>query len=121
MSRRLYLGSERFMPAHLELLLRAYSAGLPADVRSEDVSKLFEGYGRIVDCRVMTGEFLLVFGRILLLYLLSAITQVSALSNLKTTRFVGATFMTCTTRNANLQDAEDALHNFNGKPFMGSK
>ncbi|TEB36447.1 hypothetical protein FA13DRAFT_1752996 [Coprinellus micaceus] len=37
MSRRLYLGR------------------LPADVRSEDVSKLFDGYGRIVDCRVMTG------------------------------------------------------------------
>ncbi|KAJ7217129.1 hypothetical protein GGX14DRAFT_602148 [Mycena pura] len=37
MSRRLYLGR------------------LGPDVRSEDVSKLFEGYGGIVDCRVMTG------------------------------------------------------------------
>lgn len=31
------------------------SPGLPADTRSEDVNKFFEGYGRIVDCRVMTG------------------------------------------------------------------
>ncbi|KAK7038107.1 hypothetical protein R3P38DRAFT_2904476 [Favolaschia claudopus] len=37
MSRRLYLGR------------------LASDVRSEDVSKLFEGYGSIIDCRVMTG------------------------------------------------------------------
>ncbi|KAH9079263.1 hypothetical protein EDB83DRAFT_2503747 [Lactarius deliciosus] len=37
MSRRLYLGK------------------LPADTRSEDVSKFFDGYGKIVDCRVMTG------------------------------------------------------------------
>ncbi|KAI0647368.1 hypothetical protein C8Q79DRAFT_907644, partial [Trametes meyenii] len=28
---------------------------LPPDVRSEEVSKFFDGYGRIVDCRVMTG------------------------------------------------------------------
>ncbi|TFK42456.1 hypothetical protein BDQ12DRAFT_676228 [Crucibulum laeve] len=38
MSRRLYLGR------------------LPPDSRSEDVSKFFEGYGRIIDCRVMTGS-----------------------------------------------------------------
>jgi hypothetical protein len=31
-------------------------AGLPPDTRSEDVSKFFDGYGRIVDVRVMTGE-----------------------------------------------------------------
>ncbi|KAJ7461536.1 hypothetical protein FB451DRAFT_1353129 [Mycena latifolia] len=37
MSRRLYLGR------------------LNADARSEDVTKLFEGYGNIIDCRVMTG------------------------------------------------------------------
>ncbi|KAI9466056.1 hypothetical protein BJY52DRAFT_1112365 [Lactarius psammicola] len=37
MSRRLYLGK------------------LPPDTRSEDVSKFFDGYGKIVDCRVMTG------------------------------------------------------------------
>ncbi|TFY78674.1 hypothetical protein EWM64_g5338 [Hericium alpestre] len=37
MSRRLYLGK------------------LPADTRTEDVSKFFDGYGKIVDCRVMTG------------------------------------------------------------------
>jgi hypothetical protein len=30
-------------------------AELPPDTRSEDVSKFFDGYGKIVDCRVMTG------------------------------------------------------------------
>ncbi|KAJ3932810.1 MAG: hypothetical protein NXY57DRAFT_1048233 [Lentinula lateritia] len=34
---------------------RLYVGRLPTEARSEDVSKLFEGYGRIVDCRVMTG------------------------------------------------------------------
>lgn len=37
MSRRLYLGR------------------LPTDARPEDVQKHFDGYGKIVDCRVMTG------------------------------------------------------------------
>lgn len=30
-------------------------AELPPDARADDVSKLFDGFGRIVDCRVMTG------------------------------------------------------------------
>ncbi|KAH6918439.1 hypothetical protein BKA70DRAFT_1247206 [Coprinopsis sp. MPI-PUGE-AT-0042] len=64
MSRRLYLGR------------------LPPDVRSEDVSKMFDGYGRIVDCRVMTGFGFVEF--------------------------------------ENAKDAEDAVHQFNGKPFMGA-
>ncbi|CDO73584.1 hypothetical protein BN946_scf185014.g54 [Trametes cinnabarina] len=34
---------------------RLYLGRLPPDARAEDVSKLFDGYGRIVDCRVMTG------------------------------------------------------------------
>ncbi|KAF8911052.1 hypothetical protein CPB84DRAFT_1833885 [Gymnopilus junonius] len=63
MSRRLYLGR------------------LPTDARSDDVSKFFEGYGRIIDCRVMTGFGFVEF--------------------------------------ENAKDAEDAVHNFNGKPFMG--
>jgi arginine/serine-rich splicing factor 4/5/6 len=33
-----------------------YIVGLPPDARSDDVSKFFEGYGRIIDCRVMTGS-----------------------------------------------------------------
>ncbi|KAI0064709.1 RNA-binding domain-containing protein [Artomyces pyxidatus] len=37
MSRRLYLGK------------------LPPDTRTDDVAKFFDGYGKIVDCRVMTG------------------------------------------------------------------
>jgi RNA recognition motif-containing protein len=32
--------------------------GLPQDARSEDVAKFFDGYGRIVDVRVMTGVFI---------------------------------------------------------------
>ncbi|TFK30062.1 hypothetical protein FA15DRAFT_699619 [Coprinopsis marcescibilis] len=64
MSRRLYLGR------------------LPPDARSEDVSKFFDGYGRIVDCRVMTGFGFVEF--------------------------------------ESSKDAEDAVHNFNGKPFMGT-
>jgi len=63
MSRRLYLGR------------------LSADARSEEVSKLFEGYGNIIDCRVMTGFGFVEF--------------------------------------ENAKDAEDAVTNFNGKPFMG--
>ncbi|KAJ7256465.1 hypothetical protein B0H12DRAFT_509940 [Mycena haematopus] len=63
MSRRLYLGR------------------LSADARSEDVSKLFEGYGNIIDCRVMTGFGFVEF--------------------------------------ENAKDAEDAMNQFNGKPFMG--
>ncbi|KAG6898279.1 hypothetical protein C0992_000724 [Termitomyces sp. T32_za158] len=53
---------------------RLYLGRLPTDARSEDVNKFFEGYGRIIDCRVMTGAF----------------------------------------------DAEDAVHQLNGKPFMGA-
>ncbi|KAF8585855.1 hypothetical protein K439DRAFT_1342599 [Ramaria rubella] len=34
---------------------RLYLGRLPHDVRQEEVTKFFDGYGRIVDCRVMTG------------------------------------------------------------------
>ncbi|TFK54652.1 hypothetical protein OE88DRAFT_1623028 [Heliocybe sulcata] len=64
MSRRLYLGK------------------LPPDARTDDVSKFFDGYGRIVDCRVMTGFGFVEF--------------------------------------ENPRDAEDAVHHFNGKSFMGT-
>lgn len=37
--------------------LSIWNSGLPTDARSEDVNKFFEGYGRIIDCRVMTGSF----------------------------------------------------------------
>ncbi|KAL0946806.1 hypothetical protein HGRIS_012977 [Hohenbuehelia grisea] len=60
---------------------RLYLGRLPSDARSDDVSKLFEGYGRIIDCRVMTGFGFVEF--------------------------------------ESSKDAEDAVHNFNGKPFMG--
>ena len=63
MSRRLYLGR------------------LPPDTRSEDINKLLDTYGRIIDCRVMTGFGFVEF------------------------------------ENAN--DAEEAVNNCNGKPFMG--
>jgi hypothetical protein len=56
MSRRLYLGS---MCPHLcswSVLKAVMTIELPPDTRSEDVSKFFDGYGKIVDCRVMTGQ-----------------------------------------------------------------
>ncbi|KZP22918.1 hypothetical protein FIBSPDRAFT_707802, partial [Athelia psychrophila] len=34
---------------------RLYLSKLSADARVEDIRKHFDGYGRIVDCRVMTG------------------------------------------------------------------
>ncbi|KAH7923560.1 RNA-binding domain-containing protein [Leucogyrophana mollusca] len=60
---------------------RLYLGRLPPDARSDDVAKFFDGYGRIVDCRVMTGFGFVEF--------------------------------------ENSKDAEDAVHHFNGKPFMG--
>jgi len=36
-------------------------AELPPDTRSDDVSKFFDGYGKIIDCRVMTGQSLSPF------------------------------------------------------------
>lgn len=35
-----------------------YVPGLPPDTRSEDVTQFFEGLGRTVDIRVMTGSSL---------------------------------------------------------------
>ncbi|KZT26643.1 RNA-binding domain-containing protein [Neolentinus lepideus HHB14362 ss-1] len=61
---------------------RLYLGKLPADARTDDVSKFFDGYGRIVDCRVMTGFGFVEF--------------------------------------ENPRDAEDAVHHFNGKSFMGA-
>lgn len=58
MARRLYLGSA-FFPLHDSNLLlneRFPHTELPPDTRTDDVSKFFDGYGKIVDCRVMTGE-----------------------------------------------------------------
>ena len=55
MSRRLYLGSEDVSSSNTFDFIKRCSLGLPTDARSEDVSKFFDGYGRIIDCRVMTG------------------------------------------------------------------
>ncbi|KAJ7286297.1 hypothetical protein C8J57DRAFT_1664273 [Mycena rebaudengoi] len=74
MSRRLYLGR------------------LSADARSEEVSKLFEGYGNIIDCRVMTGSS----------------NKNGPPDDRLNKPSTGFGF-----------DAEDAVTNFNGKPFMG--
>jgi hypothetical protein len=57
MSRRLYLGSKRRLSLICLLTLTVIISGLPTDARSEDVSKFFDGYGRIIDCRVMTGNY----------------------------------------------------------------
>ena len=43
------------LPSLSSLLTIISTSELPPDARSEDVSKFFDGYGRIVDCRVMTG------------------------------------------------------------------
>ena len=55
MARRLYLGSKAY-PTSEHCHLTVFGTGLPTDARSDDVSKFFEGYGRIIDCRVMTGR-----------------------------------------------------------------
>ncbi|KAJ7481177.1 hypothetical protein B0H11DRAFT_2157843 [Mycena galericulata] len=81
MSRRLYLGR------------------LSADARSEDVSKLFEGYGSIIDCRVMTGSS-------------NRNGPPEDGLNKPATGFGFVEF-------ENAKDAEDAVTNFNGKSFMG--
>lgn len=61
MSRRLYLGSEIFWFCSWFFYWK--TIGLPTDVHTEDVQKFFDGLGRIIDCRVMTGTFqwLIVF------------------------------------------------------------
>jgi len=40
---------------HTNMSKRLYLGRLPTDARPEDVQKHFDGYGKIVDCRVMTG------------------------------------------------------------------
>jgi RNA recognition motif-containing protein len=35
---------------------RLYLGRLPTDARQEEVQKLFDGYGTITDCRVMSGK-----------------------------------------------------------------
>ena len=101
MARRLYLGSTSFPhfftqghPGPILLL------GLPPDARSEEVNKFFDGYGRIVDCRVMTGQSS---------FLSATKIQVHPWSP-------GFGFVEF----ENSKDAEDAVHNLNGKSFMGT-
>lgn len=55
------------------------NTGLPPDARSEDVNKFFEGYGHIVDCRVMTGRRALGINALTKLTL--TLLKVSALSS----------------------------------------
>lgn len=59
MARRLYLGSKAKLSLFTTVYIIdvTYYPGLPTDTRPEDVAKFFEGYGRIIDCRVMTGSF----------------------------------------------------------------
>lgn len=67
MSRRLYLGSRSLFDSCSTSSDIGYLTGLPADTRSEDVSKLFDGYGRIIDCRVMTGSSIVSYA-VLVIY-----------------------------------------------------
>jgi len=78
---------------------RLYLGRLPTDARSEDVAQLFEGYGRIVDCRVMTGSS-------------DKRNPSSTKLNQPSSGFGFVEF-------ENSKDAEDAVQQFNGKPFMG--
>ena len=55
MTRRLYLGSMLLCDLVSFSWTNFHSSGLPHDVRQEEVTKFFDGYGRIIDCRVMTG------------------------------------------------------------------
>ena len=68
---------------------------LPPDARAEDVSKFFDGYGRIVDCRVMTGSLLPSSTRQLCL---PAIHQASASSNSRVLGTLRTLFNTSTAR-----------------------
>ena len=56
MSRRLYLGSTCTLTQISLFSSFRWLAELPPDTRSDDVSKFFDGYGKIIDCRVMTGQ-----------------------------------------------------------------
>lgn len=55
MARRLYLGRTSNLESHKHSNSPEH-LGLPMDARSDDVAKFFDGYGRIVDVRVMTGK-----------------------------------------------------------------
>ncbi|KDQ61107.1 hypothetical protein JAAARDRAFT_55821 [Jaapia argillacea MUCL 33604] len=80
---------------------RLYLGKLPADARTDDVSKFFDGFGRIVDCRVMTGSYL---------------SRTKSETAVQPTTASGFGFVEF----ENPRDAEDAVSNFNGKNFMGS-
>jgi arginine/serine-rich splicing factor 4/5/6 len=79
---------------------RLYLGRLPPDARSDDVSKFFEGYGRIIDCRVMTGS--------------------SDKKDPNNTRLNKPSSGFGFIEFESSKDAEDAVTNFNGKPFMGT-
>lgn len=60
MPQRLYLGSElngRTLTVALDMDF--FHVGLSAEATQADVQKLFENYGRLLECRVMTGEQIL--------------------------------------------------------------
>ncbi|KZP17893.1 RNA-binding domain-containing protein [Athelia psychrophila] len=79
---------------------RLYLGRLPTDARSEDVQKFFEGFGRIIDCRVMTGS--------------------SDKKDPDNTRPAKPSSGFGFIEFEDAKDAEDAVNNFNGKPFMGA-
>ena len=90
--------------------------GLPPDARSDDVAKFFDGYGRIVDCRVMTGDFRFPYCSFIANDKLSGFGFVE-FENSKASFARGIYFASFNL----FQDAEDAVHQFNGKMFMGTK
>jgi hypothetical protein len=89
MSRRLYLGSTYIPPSLTPLFLSSRRlAELPPDTRSEDVSKFFDGYGKIIDCRVMTGQWLSPSTLILSYGVYFKMDQALGLSSLKMPEYV---------------------------------
>lgn len=60
MPQRLYLGSKLgrtfSVPSSANIF---FHIGLSADATQADVQKLFENYGRLLECRVMTGNQIL--------------------------------------------------------------
>ena len=117
MSRRLYLGSKDVPFFNTFSFLIEWSSGLPTDARSEDVSKFFDGYGRIIDCRVMTGSWTNVCKLFYVNHLWIGFGFVEFENAKVRVACLPVLFLFFFLR----QDAEDAVHNFNGKPFMGVK
>jgi len=120
MARRLYLGRRVFFKVSCPFFAADLSRnpGLPPDARSDDVAKFFDGFGRIVDCRVMTGSF---DKKSQQPHRLSKPSSGFGFVEFENSKVTILEFINNPLCPDSLQDAEDAVHNFNGKPFMGAR